>query len=134
MKETATMTHPHPPSGIFDDCVADSIMLVALISLDTTCVPFSDSFIFACFIVGPHRNNVDDVYKYTTGVCWCKNKLVKAPIKKFNPLPYPSDLLLNTLFPDKGTLLRGFTLKLLMKLFQQQCSLLLGLYCQQHRQ
>ena len=64
MKETTTMIHPHPPSGILDDWLADSMSLVALTPFDESFVPLSDSFILVLFVVGPQRNNVRGVYKF----------------------------------------------------------------------
>ena len=68
MNETTTMTHPHPPSGILDDWLADSMSLVALTPFDESSVPLSDSFILPLFAIGPQRNNVRSVYKFITQV------------------------------------------------------------------
>ena len=64
MNETTTMTHPHPPSGILDDWLADSMSLVALTPFDESFVPLSDSFMLPLFAVGLQRNNVRGVYKF----------------------------------------------------------------------
>ena len=63
MKETTTMIHPHPPSGILDDRFSDSMLLVALTAFNESFLPLSDSFILVLFVVGPQTINVRGVYK-----------------------------------------------------------------------
>lgn len=46
MKETATMTHPHPPSGIIDGSDEDPLALIVLLSFDAFSPLLSNSFIF----------------------------------------------------------------------------------------